>query len=150
MEIFYQGWVIITLSILSGILYRMGGSDSYDTKWRDMGCPAMALITLFVSGGQLSWWWVVCFGLHLGSMTTYWKKKGTDAHWYNWVFTGLGYSLAYLPYAFLSGIWAGFLARIILTTAGIVWWSQKQGDAVKEEFGRGFIQNITIPILTIG
>ena len=147
-------WLIAT--ILGAILYRLGGC--IQTKIRDFGVPTVAtgyLLTLGIKLHSWGFWGLVAallahFGLLLASLTTYWKKKGTDAHWYNWVFTGLGYSLAYLPYAFLSGIWAGFLARIILTTAGIVWWSEREGDAVKEEFGRGFIQNITIPILTIG
>jgi hypothetical protein len=145
--------LVLGLSILSAILYRMGGAKGYDTKFRDLGCPTISLITLFVCQPFiLTYWWayLLCFGLYFASLTTYFKKKGEDALWWNWCCVGLAFSLSFLPYAFISGCWLGFMVRGIVLIICIPLWSVSQGNAVREELGRGFLANITIPLLLIG
>jgi hypothetical protein len=144
--------LVMVLSAIAGLLYRMGGAAGFNTKFRDLGCPTLGLLLLWVTDGfHLPLWWayLLCFGLYFGSLTTYWKKKGTDAHWYNWIFTGLGYSIAFLPYAIATGHWVGFAIRTIVVTFGIMFWSEKIGNVVWEESGRGVISTITLPLLLI-
>ena len=141
---------IIFSSILSGVLYRMGGSDLYNTKFRDFGVPLMMYVVMLLLTGITHWLSLLfSFLLLFGSLTTYWKKKEADAYWYNWLFTGLGYSLAMLPFVIADKCWLGFLVRSIVLTGLIVFWSETQKDAVEEEFGRGFVIIITLPLLLI-
>ena len=140
--------LILLSSIAGGVLYRMGGAAGFNTKFRDFGCPTIALVTLWLLHAW-NWWLIPCFGLYFGALTTYWKKKGTDAHWYNWALTGLGYSLAFLPYSIATGHWVGFGIRTVVVTAATTLWSQFISNAVIEEFGRGFIATVTLPLLLI-
>jgi hypothetical protein len=138
----------IILSALAGLLYRLGGASGYNTKFRDLGVPTVGIGLLWFLGGW-NWWLILCFGLYFGSLTTYWKKKGTDAMWWNWLFTGLGYSLAFLPYTIATGHYLGFIIRTILVTVLIAVWSYNIDEVVLEENGRGVITTITIPLLLI-
>lgn len=155
MDILTKILITSILSVLGAILYRMGGAAKtgkwYDfalnTKARDAGVPACTIAALIVCAGfQLSLWWayLLSYGLLFGAMTTYWKKKGTDAKWYHWVFVGLGYSLAMLPFAWGDGSWLAFGLRTAALTAGIAVWSQLIGNAVLEELGRGFLTVLTV------
>jgi len=126
----------------------MGGASGYNTKFRDFGVPAIGILLLTILGGW-HWIYILCFGLYFGSMTTYWKKKGTDAKWWNWLLTGLGYSLAFLPFAITSGHWIGFIIRTIIVSIATMVWSDEVGNPVIEECGRGFITTATLPLLLI-
>lgn len=145
--------ITIVASIISGCLYRWGGSDWGNTKIRDLGCPTIAIGLLLYLYPHYDWKillsYFLTFGLYFGSMTTYWKKKGEDARWWNWLLTGLGYSLAFLPFAFASGLWLGFALRCVICSIGIMIWSEKIGWDIAEETGRGFISTITLPLLLI-
>ena len=140
---------IITLitAILGGILYRVGGTSA-GTKWRDLGLPALSIGLLTLLNGW-NWTYILCFGLYFGSLTTYWKQKGTDAKWYHWLMTGFGYSLAFLPFAFVSGLWFGFALRCVMCSILIMIASEKISNATLEEFARGFIATITLLLLLI-
>ncbi len=154
MEIKIIVWILAT--ILGGLLYHLGGTSA-GTKWRDLGLPTVAvvyLLTLGINYKPWGFWWLVgayllTFGLFFGALTTYWKKKGTDAHWYNWMFTGLGYSLAFIPVAWVSGNWGGFVLRTIIVTLLTTLWSEKMDNVVWEECGRGAIAIGTLPFLLI-
>ena len=145
--------ILIILSILSGIAYRLGGiGKPFKTWMRDGICPLIALVALWLLVGfKSSYWWayLLHFGLLFGALTTYWKKKGADAYWYNWLLTGLGYSLSAIPIAWISGHWVGFLLRTIILSGAITLWSVKIGNAKWEERGRGFAIIITLPLLLI-
>jgi len=145
----YQIIAVVILSILGGFLYRMGGARGYNTKFRDLGVPLCVVLAMFVLG-QIHWTAVLCFGLLFGALTTYWKKKGAKAKWWNWMLTGLGYSLAMLPDAIHSHAWLGFFIRTVLLTTGTVIWSVAISHPVVEEIGRGVLIVITIPLLLIG
>jgi len=136
-------------SIIGGVLYRMGGSDNYDTKARDFGVPLVAIVLM---GLLYKWHWTMIpsFGLMFASLTTYFKKKGSDARWFNWLFVGLAISVSVIPYVFANELWVGFGIRTAVLTAGIVAWSELVGNAVEEELGRGFLTIITLPLLFIG
>jgi len=121
----------------SGVLYRMGGSAKWNTKWRDLGCPLVLLvIILTLFGLKLDFWWayLLTFLLSFGALTTY----------YDWLFGydnyyahGLGCGLAGI-----SLVWADvplwiILARLTLCTIGMGLWSKYTKNDVVEEIGRG-------------
>jgi hypothetical protein len=143
----------VLASIFSAILYRMGGADGYNTKFRDLGVPFIGLTFLLIICPHHSYKYIIshicCFGLFFGSLTTYWKKKGAEAKWWNWLLTGLGYSLAFLPFAIVSGEYFGFCLRLVLCSVATIIWSEKIDNVVWEECGRGVICTATLPLLLI-
>jgi hypothetical protein len=141
-------WLIL-LSILSGVLYRMGGKGGawyYDTKARDIGCAITTSVAVFVVGVKAPWWiHLVCFLMLFGALTTYWDFLfGFDNHWFH----GFVCGAAYLPYAFygepVSMIGRAFLLAILMGA-----WSLAVGNDVLEEFGRGFVLPITLALVFI-
>jgi hypothetical protein len=145
-------WIIV--SAVAGLLYRLGGvGKPYDTKFRDMGVPFVGIVLLLIIYPHYSLKYIIAylltFGLYFASMTTYWKRKGSDAKWWNWLLTGLGYSLAFLPFAIVSGEYFGFCLRLVLCSVATMIWSEKIDNVVWEEFGRGVICTATLPLLLI-
>lgn len=143
-------WIIF--SILSAILYRMGGSDKYNTKWRDIGCALCAITLLvilkcFVFNVSSLIGLVVMFGLTFASLTTYFKKEGSGAKWWNWLFVGLAFGVAALPFSIATHAWWGFILRTIFLGASVCLWSEWVGNVVWEEAGRGFLLVFSIPLL---
>jgi hypothetical protein len=131
-----------------GVLYRMGGSGNYPRQARLIGVPLLAVILLAVCGGW-NWWLLLCIPLMIGAISTYWKKKGSDAKWWNWLLHGLGIAVAMLPYAIATQHYVGFGIRCLVLPLLIMLWSERIGNAVWEEWGRGFLIGITIPLLLI-
>lgn len=144
MEIIY----ILAGSLLSGIAYYLGGETGYDTKIRDIGVPIIMLGTMYYIH-LFHWSLLICAILLFGVLTTYWKKKGTDANWFNWLCTGLGYSLAMLPYAYFTGCWIAFTIRTILLTFLTMWWSEKFSNVMIEAGGRGVLVILTLSLFML-
>jgi hypothetical protein len=126
-------------SVLGGTLYRMGGSEDYNTRWRDAGVSW--LISL------LMWHWsaVLHWGLCWGALTLSWKKKGTDAGFWNRYLQGFGVAVAALPYTICVGHWAGFIVRLAILPFIVALWATYMNrrvlcwrEDVVSEFGRGF------------
>lgn len=163
----------LILTILGGFLYRCGGAGKsgkwYDfllnTKMRDFGLPTISvLLFLFLSWPDFNithFSLILTWGLLFAAQTTYWKKKGTDARWYNWAMTGLAYSIAWILTVIAQNIpghipnsfhvtWLGFLSRSIVCTALTVIVSELFGKVVYEENARGEVEIVTIPLLFIG
>jgi len=109
----------LILGISAGILGRMGGAEGYNTRYRDMGCSIVALAALWVLiGFKVSLWWVylLIFGLHWGSFSTYWDFLfGFDNLW----FSGFVAGLSLLPGLWLGLAWWFVLSRTILL--GVTW-----------------------------
>lgn len=154
---------LIVGTIAGGVLYRMGGAAGYNTKFRDFGIPTVAVFVFCF------WCWpkydltflslILTWGAIFGAQTTYWKKKGVDAKWWNWALTGLGYSICWLPTVIAQGIWEptglhanwiGFGIRTVVCTGLTVAVSEFFGNVVYEENGRGWVEIITVPLLFIG
>lgn len=128
--------ILLLACIVSGILYRMGGSDKYDTLWRDLGCPGVMLVLVYsLFGFDLSKWWayLLFFGLSWGALSTYLDSIfGYDNFYAHGFLCGLaGASLL----CCVSG-WI-LLVRLIICTFGMGWWSKGNRSAVLKEFGRG-------------
>jgi len=147
----------ITVSIILTILgaaagavcYRLGGAAGYNTKFRDIGVPLVACLVMW-SWGWGHWSLVLCFGLLFASLTTYFKKSGHDARWWNWALCGLAYGVSALPIAWAFDLWWGFIYRTIFLVGSITAWSEFIDDPVWEECGRGFLIIASIPILMTG
>lgn len=144
--------ILLLLSLLSAVLYRMGGSEGFNTKFRDLGVPTVATLALFVLG-VFHWSLILHFGLLFGALTTYWNFK-KDVKWWNWLLTGLFYGLSALPLLFCGiGIFPILLRSILLAVIIMVWntWFNKPlfgfTSDVITELGRGFVVLATIPVL---
>ena len=144
----------VILSIVGGIVYRLGGT-SRGTLWRDSGVPS-CMAAYFAITGHWHWVLILCFGLTYASQTTYnkWAQrligvKTNDVMWVGWIVTGLAFSFALLPYAWATGHWTGFLWRTLIVTGFTVAWSEFIGWDDMEEGGRGAIQIITLPLLVL-
>lgn len=169
---FFQFLMTILLAALGGILYRMGGAAKtgkwYDfllnTKTRDFGIPTVSVFLFFIWSSfildvtHLSL--ILTWGLIFAAQTTYWKKKGANSTWKNWLLTGLGYSMAWIITVICQNIpghvpfgphatWLGFLARTIACTGLTVVVSELYGNVVYEENARGVVEVVTIPLLFI-
>lgn len=142
-------WKIIgtlILSVASGVFYRMGGSGNYPRWTRQVGiCICMAFELMLL--GYFSWTIILCIGALYGLSTTYFKKKGTDAIWLNWLLVGVAFSISVLPIVLVYHNYIGFAIRTVVCTALVTIWSQAIGKDVVEEFGRGFIIVATLPLL---
>lgn len=153
---------LIVGSIVGGILYRMGGAAGFNTKFRDFGIPTVQTgVFLFFVYPNFDWTLlalVLCWGATFGAQTTYFKKKGTDAKWYNWLLVGLAYSICWCPIVIAQAIWPpatlhthwlGFGIRTFVCTGLTIMASELIGKDVIEENVRGIIEVLTLPILFI-
>ncbi len=142
-----EGIIVLLASVVSAVLYRLGGASGFNTKYRDIGC---SLLSVLLIGYLVSWHWtlILVFGLTWGALSTYWKQ-GPRANWYHWLFTGIGYSLALIPFCLAEGHWLGFGIRTAALGLLTMAWSEINGNAVWEEAGRGALITLTIPLLLI-
>lgn len=147
-------------AIASGILYRMGGASGYDTKFRDLGLPAVMVLTLWPDTWPLAIAAFFCFGISFGALTMGYGGEGEPREdqsplyriFKKNVFFALGfiYGIAAFPWPIITGNWAGFLLRTLILTFGIpaiAWYSRpvwKWDKAQVEEWARGFLFNITL------
>jgi hypothetical protein len=108
--------IFVGLAFLSGVLGRMGGSDEYDTKWRDVGCAAVFCLACYLfMGGAGPWWaYALTFGLHWASFSTYWDELfGYDNLW----FSGCVVGFAAVPMMFVAPIFLILVPlRIVVLT----------------------------------
>lgn len=165
---------VLIAAIWGGIAYRMGGSGNFGRFWRPLG-QGFAFVLTMVCLGRVWLAWQPCLGVFLGfgmcwAETTYFKKPGTDAKWYNWGLVGLVFGLIPLPYcALTNSCWMGYALRAPLCVLMTVWWQESASQAicddinlflvelnkpeigkdVTDEFGRGFINLATLPLLLI-
>lgn len=150
----YKLLITLALSFLNGMFYRMGGSGNYPRWTRPLGIGLYTIATIFIwAGFHLDLWEIfgviASGGISAGMSTTYFKKKGADAHWFNWAFVGFALSLSLLPLAWTHNLWLGLLIRTVILTPAITLWSQFIGLDILEENGRGFLHIATIPLMFI-
>ena len=147
--------LVFVIAIIAGILYRMGGSGNFPRQCRLIGVPLVSTALLALLGG-FNWWMLLCIPLMIGAISTYWKKKGTDATFINYFLHGVGIAIAMLPYAIATHLYIGFAIRCVCLPLLVAFWATKmnrpilwwQAD-VASEFGRGFFIAATIPLLLI-
>ena len=110
----------------------MGGAAGYNTKWRDFGCPLAAMTSAWIIGLR-HWSLLIVLGLLFGTMTTYWKRKGEDAQWYNWLMTGFMYAMAFLPVVWFLARFEAFVYFTAVLSIATMIWSEAMDDVVWEE-----------------
>lgn len=138
-------WLILT--ILGGVLYRLGGAAGYNTKYRDLGLPLVSTLYLLTLGLKSHLWglfglvgaYFLTFGLFFGALTMSYKKKGLPGTWKTWLLMGLGYSLSFLPFAVVFGLWLEFVLRCVICSILIMIWRTLISNDVWEEVGTGII-----------
>jgi len=149
--------VTLALSVLAGVLYRMGGvGKPYNSKVRDMGVPTVMLAVMAV-WGMFHWSLVLCWGMTFGALTTYWDfvnkllpvaDKGKE-YWWNWALHGFFVALAMFPLAIAYSAWLEFWIRMGLVSVIVTVWSVSFSNVMWEEWGRGFWITVTLPILAV-
>ena len=147
--------LLILLSIIGGILYRLGGiGKPWNTKVRDLGVPVCGLFAMKLLGFSYSWPLFISSLLLFPALTTYWKKinrffgdTDENCHWYNWLVHGLICGLAYLPMLYVGISLGTIIGRAIVLAIATMWWSEKISKVKWEEGGRGFLIIISLFML---
>jgi len=150
--------IIIFLSFLSAILYRLGGmGDSgrqqfpkmpkwlFNTKARDVGCALCCAVGMIFLSVQ--WYWILLSFLFLfGALTTYWDFLfGYDNFWVHGFMCGL----AAFPLGIGGVEWYLIVIRCIAVSVLMGGISALSKNDYVEECGRGFSLPITMFILLI-
>jgi len=149
--------IIFAASLVAGVLYRLGGiGKPWDTKYRDLGVPVIALGVMLVLGYSISWQLILSTILLFASLTTYWKKinkffgdTDENCHYYNWFVHGLICGLAYLPMILLDVSIYAFLTRAIGLGLLTMWSSEMISEVTWEEGSRGFLIVFTLGLLVL-
>lgn len=146
--------IVLALSFISAVFYRMGGSNTYNTKWRDIGCSLCATLCLILTQKLVFnvatlVALVASAGLTFAALTTYFHRKGSEVRFFNWVLVGCAWGAALLPLAFVYHAWWGLALRTVVLGLSVCAWSQASSNAVREELGRGFLLTASIPLMLI-
>ncbi len=159
LNVIYQG----ILSISSAILYRLGGSSKVDQdkefpwipRWfknipkkRDVMSNIVKLFGVFLLGIYAPIWvWFISFGLLWASLSSYWDWMfGYDNH-YMYGFM-CGFSL--LPLVIFGNLGlVPFLIQSVVLGLTMGLWSKYNGNATKEELGRGTFLTLSNLILIL-
>ena len=143
---------IIVLSVVSAILYRLGGASKEDQdkefpwipdwfkslpKKRDVGCTLCALGSVALINHTAPWWvWVLSFGMLWSGLSTYWDFLFGDED--NFWMHGFMCGLAFILFGMTIG-WLWVALRCVILAVLVGGWSALIGDAKWEEMGRGFL-----------
>ena len=147
--------MILLLSILSGLVFWIGGRKWGNKLIRRLGCSAILILTIKILFG-LTWhyWWVylLVFGASYVLVGTYWDFLGKDmGDWqdetvWSWIATGFGYGLVALPL-----VWTGIsLQLIIMRTLALmvlIPFIRKIPSCHLQEAFSGFVYILTLVIL---
>lgn len=137
----------VALSAGCGWAWRFGGSKN-GIRWvREVGTGIALIVSLTIWYGW-SIWYLPIMGLSFAE-STYFKAKGTDARWYNWLCCGILYAVVPLPAVVVHHLWHGFLIRSLVIIPVITLWRTFQGNVQWSESGAGVWQVITLPLLSI-
>lgn len=154
--------LVLVASILSAILYRLGGSakngDWWDwmkhSKTRDWGCTIVALVTLGLLGKTMAWYYYIpTFIMCWAALTTYWDDLfNRDCYIMHLAMVGL----AFLLFVFFGevSVWMWALRVCVMGFFGfgshiIDELSIPHKDVVSENL-RGLAIVITLPLLLLG
>jgi len=123
--------------ILSATLYRMGGAKGFNTKFRDLGCPAVLLaLVMLLFGIHKPLLYLSFFVLSWMALSSYWDWLfGFDNFWFHGFMCGL----AGVPLIWCGVPWWIILTRTAICTVGMGLASKAIDNAVIEELGRGFL-----------
>lgn len=143
---------VLILSFLCGQIYRYGGDGLHNTKTRDVWCAVINGVSLYILGLNGHWWaWLISLIACFGAYTTYhkWLNKffgdtREDVHWYGWLMHGFCIGLSWIAFGHNIGF---VLYRALFLGIFTMIWSESISNARIEEYGRGFLSNITTLML---
>lgn len=146
------GLLFIGCIALASWGYRFGGSSN-GVRWvREIAVAIAEIIALTILFG---WnWWSLLIMATVWGMTTYFKKKGTDAKWWNWVLVGLVFAIIPLPQVIALSVhhvylWKGFFIRAAFLVVFTPLWCTFVGNVQWSEGVRGGIQVLTYLFMKI-
>lgn len=138
----------ILLAAGAGWCFRFGGSSHGVRFVRELGIGLTEVAGLYIWAGWTPWS-IPVVGLAFAE-STYFKAKGTDAKWWNWLLCGLLYSAICLPVVLACHLHIyAFFTRLIVLTPIITLWRTFQGDVQWSESGAGVWQILTLPLLLL-
>ena len=140
----------IALAAFAGWAYRDGGSASGIGRWiRQAGMMVAMFLGLWLWFGWTPW-----IGLSAGlcwAESTYFKKKGTDATFVNWLLVGAVFWLIPLPVVWATGKhWPWFWWTALMIPIVGIWCKFMTGFLKADswsEGGRGAIQLLRFLLL---
>jgi hypothetical protein len=147
--------IVAILAAIGGVLYRLGGKEGFDTKFRDIGCNLVSILPLALFGGinSVQGWLSLLgvFALTFGALTTYryFLPKPKTWTWPYYAMHGFFVAFAALPYAWFTNHWLWFGVSCILCAAGVGAWSHFISWDELEEGGRGVIIVLTRALLVL-
>ena len=126
--------ITLALTILVGVLYRLGGWQYGNKLYRRLGVPLFVAIQLARIGTPLSSWHIYAtFVLMIPAIGTYWDWLfGYD----NYYAHALGVGLSLAPVAYATGHLPQLIPVVILLTLWSGIWSKILVWDIAEEFGR--------------
>ncbi len=147
----------VALCALSGWFYFLGGQGGVwwkNTRVRDLGCSALAMLALWILGLE-HWTMILTFFALWGALATYNKWFGklifnrphNDVFWEEWAITGLFYGLAFLPVAIAKGCVPQCLIYSLALAVATCLWSEAMTEVKSEAEGRGAFILMFLPIL---
>ena len=143
---------LLLLSFLGGVLNRLGGWEKGNRLFRILGIPIITLYIVFLQTHYKLYSvksllpYILTFGLTVGAVSAYW---GQDEKKWGFYWHGLGIALATCPTIAGNGHPCGFLARLVVLPVLMALWSEKVGFDIIEEFGRGALIILTLPLLML-
>lgn len=129
--------------------YRFGGSANGQRWVREVGVALAEIGLLYLLFGW-NWWAILILGT-VWIETTYFKSKGSEAKWWNWLLVGISFALVPLPFIIADGNhWIGFLYRCLFIIPFTTIWCTFFGGNVQWSEGlRGGIQVASLLLLLI-
>lgn len=138
----------IAMIVLAAGAYRFGGSSNGQRWIREIGVGVAEIVALTILFGW-QWWGLLIMGT-VWIETSYFKSKGTDATWKNWLLVGVSFALVPLPYLFADGHhWVGFIWRTALIVPFITVWRTVVGNVQWQEGVSGGTQVLSLLLLLI-
>lgn len=138
--------ILIKLILTGGLIYAGGwcyhrGGDE-GGKWARLWViPVIGIVTFLLWHGlptAKEWILVVLsYPLQLASLSSYYKKKGADALWWNWLMVGIGFGLSRILFTIITGHWWWFVWQTVLSGYAVMVWSELNARVSPEEGGRG-------------
>lgn len=134
-------WVLAIVA--GGWLYRLGGSDGWNTKVRDFGVATIGVLCLARCSNNVPYsigyvaMLFFTFGLMFLALTTYFKKKGTEARWFHWGLVGIANAYASILYTMYTHQWNSLTYRALILVPAIILVSVLSDNVEVEERGRG-------------
>ena len=147
--------LIIGISVISGVLGRLGGKEGYNTKFRDIGVSlAICLLVGLLGGKSLGFWGYMAllpaFLAQMGALTTYryFLPKPKDYAWWHYALHGFFVALAIFPVILVTKDWFWFSLRCITSAVACgIWYFLAKWNDDLHEGGRYFLITLSTWLL---